>query len=185
MTHTAQATSLQTNWQSLSLGELIQHIVDDHHAFLEAAMPRLRQKLVEITQLDCGRNRSVLSELAQVLISMSCELHQHLMKEEDVLFPFIISLETAANQNKPRPYTPFGEIGNPIHMMESEHDDVLSASNRMRELLSRLAPAKESQMAIQDFKEMLTRFEQDINQHTHLENDILFPKARALEAKFY
>ena len=47
-----------------------------------------------------------------------------------------------------------------------------------------LAPAKESQSAIQDFKEMLTSFERDIHQHMHLENDILFPKARALEMKF-
>ena len=185
MTNTAQATALQTDWHRLSLAELIQHIECEHHAFLEAAMPRLRQKLVEVIQLDCGRNRSLLSELAQVLITMSCELHQHLMKEEDVLFPFIISLETAANRNKPRPYTPFGEIGNPIHMMESEHDDVLSASIRIRELLGRLAPAKECQIAIQEFKDQLTRFDQDINLHTHLENDILFPKARALEAKFH
>jgi regulator of cell morphogenesis and NO signaling len=193
---TASPTSPQTDWGGETLADLIHRIVNEHHAFLEAELPRLRQKLEEATLLDCGRNRDHLGELVQVLICMSSELHEHLKKEEAVLFPYIICLEEAANQYKPRPYTPFGVIDIPICMMEKEHEDVLSACQRMHELVKKLDMADTAEQcpkpdishkaigAIDDFVEGLTKFEKNINQHTHLENDILFPRARDLEGKF-
>ena len=106
------------------------------------------------------------------------------MKEESVLFPYVVSVEKALQQHKPRPYTPFGDMSNPINMMEDEHKDVHSALARMRELSSHLVMHENFKSALDDFLGALTVLEDDINQHTHLENDILYPRARALDAQF-
>ena len=147
-------------------------------------MPRLRQKLLEATRLDCGRNTHLLREITQVLITMSTELHEHLIKEESVLFPYVVSLEKALAHSKPRPYTPFGKMSNPINLMEDEHKDVHSALTRMRVVSNHLVLHEHFEPALREFLSGLDSLEKDINQHTHLENDILYPRARALDEQF-
>lgn len=184
MTSAPQPAKSETDWNKRPLADLIQWIVNEHHSFLEAALPRLRQKLIDATRLDCGKNHSLLREITQVLIILSNEMHEHLIKEESVLFPYIISLEKALRHHKPRPYTPFGKMSNPISMMEDEHKDVHSTLARMRELSKRLVLHQNFEPALHDFLSGLDSLERDIDQHTHLENDILFPNARGLDARF-
>ena len=184
MTTATQPVKSETDWNQRPLEELIHWIVNEHHGFLEAALPRLRQKILDATRLDCGKNRHLLREITQVLITMSTELHEHLMKEESVLFPYVISLEKALNYRKPRPYTPFGDMSYPISLMEDEHKDVHSALARMRELSNSLVLHDHFEPALQEFIAGLDLMEKDINQHTHLENDILYPRARALDKQF-
>ena len=184
MTTATKPAKTQTDWSSRPLAELIQWIVGEHHAFLQASLPRLRQKLSDAARLDHGRNSSVLREITQVLITMSMELHEHLMKEESVLFPHVIALEKTVNQHKPRPFTPFGTLDDPTSIMEDEHKDVHSALAKMRELCSHLVIHEQVEPTLKGFLMSLTDLENDINQHTHLENDILYPRARALEEHF-
>lgn len=184
MTTATQAVKSETDWTKRPLAELIQWIVNEHHSFLEAALPRLRQKLLDATRLDCGRNTHLLREITQVLITMSNGLHEHLMKEESVLFPYVVSLEKALAHGKPRPYTPFGKMSSPISLMEDEHKDVHSALARMRALSNHLVLHEHWEPALREFLSGLDSLEKDINQHTHLENNILYPRARDLDGQF-
>ena len=144
----------------------------------------MRQELLDAARLDCGKNHHLLREITQVLITMSTEMHEHLIKEESVLFPYVISLEKALQNHKPRPYSPFGDMNNPISLMEDEHKDVHSGLARMLELSHRLVLHDHFEPALSEFLSGLDLLEKDINQHTHLENDILYPKARALDRQF-
>jgi len=99
-----------------------------------------------------------------------------------VLFPFIEQLELAVRLHESAPSAAFGSVEPPIAMMEHEHEEVGMAMARIREL-SRgyLLPDGACTTYGVCFRE-LEEFERDLHAHVHLENNVLFPKARALAA---
>ena len=59
-----------------------------------------------------------------------------MMKEEMVLFPYIVRMEEAVIQKEPVLPSPFGSVQNPVSMMEHEHDSAGNALRAMREASS-------------------------------------------------
>ncbi len=106
----------------------------------------------------------------------------HLMKEENILFPYIERMEEAVVQHDPILPPPFGTVANPVRMMEHEHDDAGAALKSLHEASQGyMAPAD----ACTSFKALYTaleNFEKDLHQHIHLENNMLFPRAVEMEA---
>jgi regulator of cell morphogenesis and NO signaling len=102
----------------------------------------------------------------------------HLLKEERVLFPLIKQLAEA------QALFPIhcGSVNNPILVMEHEHEDAGSALERLRALTGNYQPPADGCPSYQALCEGLARLENDLHRHIHKENNILFPKAAALEA---
>jgi regulator of cell morphogenesis and NO signaling len=98
------------------------------------------------------------------------------MKEERVLFPAIAAL--AAGQTE----FPFGSIANPIRMMLREHDQAGDLLARLRVVTAGYAPPADGCASYRSLYERLAALEADTHRHIHLENNVLFPAAVALEA---
>ena len=105
----------------------------------------------------------------------------HLMKEENILFPYIIRMEATIQSGRPAARPPFGSVGNPIHMMMMEHDSAGDALRELRRLTNDYAAPADACISYQTLYRALLDFEADLHQHIHLENNILFPRAIAAE----
>lgn len=104
-----------------------------------------------------------------------------MMKEERILFPYIIQLYSAYKKQEPATESPFGSIRNPIKMMEMEHENAGGLLKEMREITSDYTlPYDACNTYTVTFKK-LDEFENDLHQHIHLENNILFPRAIEIE----
>ena len=99
------------------------------------------------------------------------------MKEEQILFPYIKGMAASGS----RPGTCFGTLQAPIANMIAEHDDAGSLLERLRELTHGYKTPDGACMSYQALYRGLEEFERDLHQHIHLENNILFPRAIALE----
>jgi regulator of cell morphogenesis and NO signaling len=77
---------------------------------------------------------------------------------------------------------PFGTVENPIRVMMKEHDTAGELLREIRALSSDYSVPPDGCISHRTLYEALTEFEQDLHQHVHLENNILFPRAIALEA---
>jgi len=109
------------------------------------------------------------------------ELNRHMMKEEQVLFPYIKQLaQTKKSSIKSTPPS-FGTVTNPIRMMEHEHDVVGDIFHKIAELSNNFTPPDYACNTYRVLYAKLKEFEDDLHQHIHLENNILFPKAIELE----
>ena len=104
-----------------------------------------------------------------------------MFKEEQVLFPYILKMESAAIENRLAPLAPFGTVNNPIRMMMTEHEAVGDILRELRTLTSDYAVPADGCISYQTLYQALDAFEKDLHQHIHLENNILFPKAIAME----
>lgn len=170
----------QTDWSKSSLESLIGHIVSQHHEYVKKELPRL-DELAQKVLAAHGSHRLELAEIQSVLQGLDQELMQHLMKEEQILFPYIAQLERAQDTGSARPHGCFGTVANPISMMVREHDGAGELLAELRKLSSNFTPPQDACPTYHAFYAGLSEFEQDLHQHIHLENNILFPRAIAME----
>ena len=163
------------------LARLIDHIVDRHHAYVRAAMPEIAHHLMKIESAH-GERHPELRRVVGYFDQLSHEFAQHLMKEEQVLFPYIRSLEEPPppGGGSPMP-SPFGTVENPIRMMEREHRDAADELRLLRELTGGFAVPADGCATYGVSMSELAEFERDLHRHVHLENNVLFPRAVALE----
>ena len=171
------------DFQSLTLTDLIGHILAKHHVFTKEEMIRLQSLLEKVTAVH-GENHPELRNLGDVFQEMCADLTPHMAKEENVLFPYLEELEAAILQNRPAPFAPFGTVKNPVRMMMMEHDKVGDLLREVRALSSDYAVPADGCISYQTLYKALDAFEQDLHQHIHLENNILFPKAVEMAEKF-
>ncbi|MEP0841441.1 MAG: iron-sulfur cluster repair di-iron protein [Phycisphaerae bacterium] len=168
----------ETDWTTAPLGDLCDHIVAAHHAYLRRELPRLEAMSEKVAEVH-GRREPHLRELAAVFAALHEELDQHMAKEEQVLFPLVRLLESSTAL----PSFHCGSVANPIRVMEHEHDDAGAALTRMRRLTGGYAPPPEACNTYRALLDGLAELEADLHRHIHKENNILFPRAAALEAR--
>lgn len=168
------------DWQSRPLTELATHILQRHHGYLRSALPSIALKMDRVVTVH-GAAHPFLAEVQSVFKDLSDELTSHMGKEEMVLFPHIVAMEAAQRTNTSAPVAPGGTVRNPIRMMEHEHDDAGRALSRIRELTSGHEPPEGACNTFRALYAQLAELEGDLHTHIHLENNILFPRAAALE----
>lgn len=179
----AAASTADRDWQTAPLDELVSHIVETHHAYLKLDLPVLEARIEKVVIVHGARDPEKLPRLAAVFTDLRHELEMHLHKEEVILFPFIVQYGLAESRNQPTPPVPFGSIANPIAAMEHEHADAGDALEEIRDLTGGYNPPAYACATVRALYEGLKALEKDLHVHIHLENNILFPRAIALEKR--
>lgn len=160
---------------------LVSYIVANHHGYVRQAMPALVTHTRKIAEVH-GERHTELLHIARLVERVAAEMSEHMEKEEQILFPFIVDLADAAQRGEPIPRPPFGTVENPIRMMEAEHRLVGDAMAEIRALTDGYRLPDQACTTYKVCFQELEAFEADLHAHVHLENNILFPKAVAIEA---
>jgi regulator of cell morphogenesis and NO signaling len=172
------------NWADAPLKDLIDHIVAKHHAYLRHELPHIEQRMTKVLEAHRRLHGDILIPLARVFADLRAELEMHMRKEETILFPFIARAEQSAAAGAPWTPPPFGTVGNPIRMMEHEHESAGRALQEIRRLTSRFALPEDACATYRALYAGLAELERDLHMHIHLENNILFPRALEMEPAF-
>jgi regulator of cell morphogenesis and NO signaling len=162
------------------LDRLIDHIEDSHHAYVRRALPSIARHLMKLVEAHGSRHPELVT-VGDVFAGMSEDLQQHMLKEERVLFPYVRDLVERQRTACGRISSPFGTVENPIRMMEREHREAAGALQVIRELTGGYAVPSDGCSTYAVCMAELAQFERDLHVHVHLENNVLFPQAVALE----
>ena len=174
----AEPAAEDVDYASMELDLLIEHIVSTHHAYLTQELPRLVGLAQKVAKAHAANDPRLL-EIESVVRALSKELMSHMGKEEQVLFPFIRKLA----QTNTVPLMPFGTLANPIAAMELEHTSAGDALRRIGVLTDDYAVPDWACNTYRVLLEGLQKLELDLHRHIHKENNILFPKALAMERR--
>lgn len=175
------AGKMTEDWTKAPLAKLSGHIVSTHHAYIRRELPRLEQ-LAEKVVARHGPTHAELSQIQALLLTLDEELVQHMGKEEGVLFPYIVRLERALSGEGDRPQAHFASVSMPIAKMTQDHDTAGALTAETRRLSQDFQLPEGACPTFHAFYDGLHEFERDLHQHIHLENNILFPRALAMEA---
>ena len=163
------------------LEQLIDHIIATHHAYVRSALPTIAHYLERLVDAH-GARHPELTRVLTVFRDLRAEFEQHLIKEEQVLFPYVRDLATTT-----RPcgvsMSPFGTVENPIRMLEREHLEAGDEMREIRELTDGYEVPADGCATYAVCMAELSRFERDLHRHVHLENNVLFPRAIDLEGQ--
>lgn len=177
-----EAEATDKDWYAAPLAELVQHIVEVHHGYMKTALPRLRSLVPTVLKAHGAHHGEVLQRVQDLFNALDAELSSHLMKEEQVLFPYIVAIEARVREGTPEPQACFGSARNPIRQMEHEHESAGQTLAKLREVTQDYALPADACPTFKAMYEELQRMEADLHQHIHLENNILFPRAIAAES---
>jgi len=166
----------ERDWQNEPLLDLIAHIVSRHHAYLKSELSRIAELFAKVVRAHSQRE-PVLVEVSEIFGILKEELDAHLMKEEMILFPTIGKLEAGGSSGAPC------SIEHPIARMEYEHESAGRALAQMRHLTRDYYIPDEACNTYRALFATLVELESDLHEHIHLENNILFPRAAALQAR--
>ena len=172
----------EQDFSQASLTELIRHIVETHHAYIRGELPHL-QALAERVATKHGPTHPEVTVVQRNLAQLADEIVFHLDKEERILFPYIEGLERSRTQNAAPPNGCFGNVENPIRMMIHEHEGAATLLAEMRAVTHGFVPWLEACPTSVGLYYGLDAFERDLHRHVHLENNLLFPRAIALESE--
>ncbi len=169
------------DWLTAPFADLTAHIVSRHHDFVRREGPRLTA-LAEKVEGRHGKAHPELATIRDLFAALTQELYIHMLKEEQVLFPYLNSMDAAVRAGKPAPPAFFGTVRNPIRHMLADHDDAGDLLRQMSDLSGRYQAPADACQSCQAFYHGLAEFEEDLHQHVHLENNILFPRALQMES---
>jgi regulator of cell morphogenesis and NO signaling len=167
------------NWETDSLAD---YIINTHHTYLIRAMPNIYAHAVKVAQV-YGEKHPGTIRVSQVFLEIKEELEVHMQKEEKMLFPYIKRIVQANRDGNQMHYPPFGTVGNPIKVMEIEHEKAGHLTLEINRLTENYTPPADACTTFRVLYEELREFENDLHIHIHLENNILFPKAIEIEKK--
>lgn len=170
----------EENYNSWSLDFLADHIVNVHHSYIEENIPLIVQYASRVVQVH-SQDQPELIQIQRLFSEVAVDLGGHLKKEELILFPFIKKMVKAKKEGTPLEKPRFDTVDNPIKMMETDHEEAGYIFKRISTLSNNFTPPAGACNTYRAFYAKLEEFEQDLHQHVHLENNILFPKAIALE----
>lgn len=162
---------------------LIDYIEKTHHRYVEEKSTALLFYLDKLCKVH-GERHPELFEIALHFKICAGELAQHMKKEELILFPFVKKMYYALRDNTSIEQPHFGTVDNPIAMMQEEHENEGERFLKIAQLTNDYNPPADACETYKVTFAMLKEFEQDLHKHIHLENNIVFPKAKAMEAKF-
>ncbi len=168
------------NYMAWEADFLADYIVNVHHKFVWENLPLLHEFTTKVARVH-GAAHPELLEIAQRFEEVAQEMTLHMRKEELILFPYIKRLVAAKKKGQPLEEPPFGSVENPIRMMEAEHDRAGEIMKQIHQLSNEFTPPEDACNTYRVTFHKLREFEEDLHQHVHLENNILFPKSVELE----
>lgn len=172
--------SAERNYQNWQLDFLSDYIVNNHHSYVRESIPFLTEISQKVATVH-GERHPELVKVAEVFAGIAQDLTLHLAKEENILFPFIKEMVAAKRTNTALPHSHFGQVANPVKVMEMEHEGAGENLEEIRNLTNGYKLPEDACTSYRILFQKLEEFENDLHQHVHLENNILFPKALELE----
>jgi len=172
----------ERDWNTAPLGEIVNYIIERHHAFTREQLAILGKLMIQV-QAAHSANHPELSEMSRTLQNISHELSMHMMKEEQILFPYLVEMERAMQFKKPLEPPMFGTVQNPIRMMMLEHDSAGEELETIRTLTKGFEVPADGCDSYRALYREFEALETDLHEHIHLENNILFPRAIRMEGE--
>ena len=165
---------------SLQPDELADYIIKRHHGYVRTNIPVILQNLEKICNKH-GDHHPELHKINELFNTAAGNLTMHMQKEEMILFPYIRKLMKVKRGETDYHSASFGPVSNPIKMMMSEHSQEGDRFDTISQLSDNYKIPSDACMTYEVTMNQLKEFEEDLHQHIHLENNILFPETEALE----
>jgi regulator of cell morphogenesis and NO signaling len=158
-----------TDWRQASTSKLIDHILNTHHVYMRRELPQLSDLSTTILRVH-GASHGELSQVHRLFHNLKLEIDQHLIKEEEIVFPLLKDYAENPSSSK---LTKIVDLNGELR---KEHDGAGDFVKELRKVTDHYSvPSDGCPTYIMTYSK-LEDMESNLFQHIHLENNILFPR---------
>lgn len=161
-----------TDWTRQPLHTLIDHIVITFHDALHQELPRLVAMAAKVARVH-GAKAPHLTRLSAIVAELAADLRAHMGKEEAVAFPAICAAERGHGR-------PAASLALPLTVLEHEHEQAGALLAELHAITDGYTPPAWACATFRALYHGLSELESTMHVHVHLENNVLFPRVRAL-----
>ncbi|MBN4082877.1 MAG: iron-sulfur cluster repair di-iron protein [Lutibacter sp.] len=165
---TSKTNAPNLNFKDWTPEFLVDYITNIHHSYVKENLGIIHEFATKVASVH-GEHAKETIEISNLFSTLSDELTSHLEKEETILFPAIRA--KAADSN-------FQYDKNVISILEDEHDNAGTIVKKIQSLSNNFTPPEWACNTYKALYHKLDEFINDLYQHIHLENNILFPKVK-------
>jgi regulator of cell morphogenesis and NO signaling len=160
---------------------LADYILNVHHRYLERALPEVQEQVKKF--LDGHRKKFPdLEEIENIIERFMKEMPPHMRQEENIYFPYTKQINHAYKHRESYARLFIRTLRKPLEeVMLKEHETTGQNLNRLRTITNNYTPPENSCITHKVTFSKLKELDKDLVQHIHLESNILFPKAIAME----
>lgn len=177
---TDQSAAPAFDYSKWDVDFLADYIYNQHHKYYYTEEPTITGLMEKVADHHGGPHND-LHQLRNMYRQLILELNTHFMKEERVVFPFIKALAYAKKTGNMEMLNQQPSVTEPIQMMESDHEAAGEILDQMNQLTFNYTAPADACNSYQFLFKKLKELDEDLHQHIHLENNLLFPKALAME----
>ena len=160
---------------------LADYIVNVHHHYMKQAMPEIKKMLRSFID-EHIKKYPYLNELENDFLQLYKEVFPHMKQEEEILFPYIKQIYHAYTSKESYASLLVRTLRKPVEeVMVKEHQSAMKHIHKMRSLTQDYTAPEKACISHRVCFLKLKELDNDLSQHIHLENNILFPKAIAIE----
>jgi regulator of cell morphogenesis and NO signaling len=173
-------TTADQEFNEWDIVALIDYIINTHHRYAKENAVIIYD-LAQKVSYQHSKNHPELAKLTTAIFLFLHDLLNHMMKEEQILFPNIKQLVKKQSHSEKTRYTTFGLIKESVIVMKMEHQAAGKDMWLFHELTNDYMLPEDACSSYKHLFEKMKEFEDDFLLHVHLENNILFPKAIAVD----
>ena len=163
-----------------SVSMVIDYLIKTHLYYKEFLVPE-NDRLIELF-LSASQTESKENGLIRKFYSsFKNEFIEHINFEEKVLFPYIIELNAAVENQKDIKNFLKKYPENIVFDFEAEHLDIDNKIDDLKNIIIKYLPPNYDQNRGNAFLSNIFLFEKDLKNHSRIEDHILLPKVKQLE----
>jgi regulator of cell morphogenesis and NO signaling len=160
---------------------LADYIINIHHEYLRRSLPEISGQLKKFVS-EHAKKHPQLPELERLFNLLQTSMLPHLLQEEEVIFPYIRQIAHAYESRETYASLLVRTLRKPVEdIMHHEHKLLEKTLYQFRELTNNYTPPEASCTSHRLSFSLLKELDDDLVQHVYLENEILFPRAIAME----
>ncbi|MEN9306735.1 MAG: hypothetical protein RL173_667 [Fibrobacterota bacterium] len=167
------------DWRDASMKELIGHILTAHHDWLKENLPRIAQLSSKVARVH-GDHAPETVEAGRLFDELMQEMVPHLEKEEKILFPAALHLESTGMVQLG--CHTVDSLEGPVGVMEREHLVVGALLEGLVKATDGFRPPEHACNTWRALYDALQELDRNTRAHVHLENEVLHARIRALQA---
>jgi regulator of cell morphogenesis and NO signaling len=170
--------SLASDYSSGNIRAIIKYLENSHRYYLNEKYPQIRQYIDDINKIN---NHAEILMLGKFFDKYFIEVSEHLDYENDVVFPYVLDLDSQLTSNKQTTDV----HGYSVTEYRLHHDDIEEKLTDLKNLLIKYMPQKEDQQIRRKLLLCLFELEYDLSIHSQIEESILIPLVEKMEQLAY
>ena len=159
---------------------LIDYIIYIHHDYIYRILPNLGPSLMTFASGHSKKYPEV-QQVSVVFEKLSAILLLHNRHEDEIIFPYIKQIDSAFRRKEPYGNLFVRTLRKPLSIAEKDHLQILDLLTELKQLTNHFTVPEKACTNYQVLYHKLEEFHDNLLQHKFLENNILFPRAIAVE----